>query len=72
MKYARIENGIVAEVVELPEGFTLKECFHASLIDKFKPCGDEVAAGWIHEGILRFSAPPEPEPTTAPEAAPAA
>ena len=45
MKYARIESGVVREVVELPDGVTPQQVFHASQVWIAAPEG--CAEGWI-------------------------
>jgi hypothetical protein len=45
--FARIDEGKVAEVVELPEGFDIGDAFHEDIAAMFQACGDEVKAGWV-------------------------
>lgn len=57
MTFARISNGRVAEIVNLPDSVTVKEAFHADVAATIKPCGDHVREGWLFDGKL-FSAEP--------------
>lgn len=57
MTFARISNGRVAEIVNLPDGVTVKEAFHADVAATIKPCGDHVREGWLFDGKV-FSAEP--------------
>ena len=54
MKYARIVNKTVVEILVPVEGFTFEQCFHIDIADKCIPVGDEVTTGWTEdeEGIL--------------------
>ena len=45
MRYARIENDTVAELVDLPVGVAIADCFHPSLT--FIACDDYVQQGWM-------------------------
>lgn len=72
MKYARIHEGSVAEIYAPIEGFTIEQCFHASLVAQMTPCSDDVQAGWSYvDGVFTdpavesFTTPAEPvaEPT---------
>ena len=46
--YARIHNGVVAEICVPIAGFTIEQCFHPDLVDKMVPCPAEVQAGWSY------------------------
>lgn len=56
---ARIYEGVVHELVELPEGVPLDEMFHPEA--GFVPCDETVALGMTHDGE-NFAAAPEPQP----------
>ncbi len=61
MRYARIENGRVAEIVLLPVGVTIEQAFPATLV--FVACSDEtVEDGWTYDDAT-FTAPKLPEIT---------
>jgi hypothetical protein len=55
-RFARNENGVVAEVVELPDGVLLEEAFHPDLVGQFVECGNDVVVGWLYDG-KKFKAP---------------
>jgi hypothetical protein len=56
MKYARIVKNTVAEVFTPPEGFTLIDCFHSTLIAQFVVANDDVEQNWTYiDGV--FSPP---------------
>ena len=56
-RYARIDSGVVAEVVELPTGIKPADAFHASIASQFRICSAEVMAGWLFDG--ETYSPPE-------------
>lgn len=53
-KAARIVDAIVVEVVEIPDGAQLEECFHQDA--GFVPCPDHIVAGQSYSGS-KFGAP---------------
>ncbi len=60
MKWARIENGRVAEVTDIdPAGR-----FTAEIVAQFRSCSDEVEQGWLHDGES-FIQPAGQSPETA-------
>lgn len=61
MKYARIVDGVVAEVFVPPDGFELEDCFTAEIVAQFEPCPEQVEQRWTKDldGIFHE---PEPEP----------
>jgi hypothetical protein len=59
MKHARIEDGVVAEIIALPDGVALADAFHPDIVARCSPCDDEVAQGWLVDGG-GFSSPPAP------------
>lgn len=53
MKYARIQEGKVAEIYVPIEGFTIAQCFHADLVAQMVPCTDDVQVGWAYaDGVF--------------------
>lgn len=59
MKYARIENDKVLEIIDFnPEG-----CFTAEIVAQFVPCDELVEQNDMHEnGVFSKLIIPEPEP----------
>lgn len=55
--FARVDQGIVAEVFSLPDDEDLTAIFHPDVLASIIPCGTEVQPSWLYEGI-EFSAPP--------------
>lgn len=65
MKYARIEDGVVVEIVEAPRTvdgvtFELAELYHPSLVAQMMECGDATEIG----DEMELPPVPEPEPET--------
>ena len=58
MKYARIINGQVLELITPPEGYDISECYHADIVKTCKPIyGDQdVQIGWTFADDV-FTAP---------------
>lgn len=64
---ARIQNGIVAEVISNADG-DIANRYHPDFIDTLVACGNDVEAGWLF-AAGEFLPPPEPEtPAPAPRA----
>ena len=63
--YANVEvNNIVAQIVTVPDGFTIEDMFVPELIPFMIPCDSSVQAGYIyHPETQTFTAPP-PVPQT--------
>lgn len=61
--YARVADGLVAEIIAVPEGLGIADMFHPDLLGTFRPLDDAEAAqvrpGWTFDGTL-FAAPPAP------------
>lgn len=55
--FARSENGVVVEVVELPDNLTPSDAFHPDIAKMFRACTSNVLQGWADDG-KKFSAPP--------------
>lgn len=61
-KYARVVDGQVAEVFNLPPDTLISACFHADVASQFVECQSDVEAGWIaRDGD--FSPPVPVQPT---------
>lgn len=48
-RYGRIEGRSIVEVIELPLGVQLSECFHAEIASQFVAIPSNVEAGWLVE-----------------------
>ena len=57
MKYARIQNDTVAEILEPVPGFTVEQCFHPSLIAMCEMVSGDVQAGWLRQEDGSFADP---------------
>lgn len=62
-RFARVANGRVAEIIELPDGVSLADAFHPSIAEACAPCGAEVGPGWVQSGP-GFSAPEAAAPVS--------
>lgn len=65
-RFARIADGLVAEILELPNGVSVEDAFHPDIVAAFHPCGPEVEQGWLFDGS-HFSARPAPAGPSAEE-----
>jgi hypothetical protein len=54
--YARIQNGVVAELFTPPNGVSIASCFVASIATTFVPASAAVQQGWTYSGG-NFTAP---------------
>lgn len=58
--YARLSNGIVAEILEIPDGAQIASMFHADIVTSCIAVSGDVAAsiepGWLFDGE-HFAAP---------------
>jgi hypothetical protein len=59
--YARIADGIVQEVIEVPEGLSIVDMYHPDLVSALVACADEVEQGWTYDGKI-FAAYVAPAP----------
>lgn len=48
MKYARIENGVVSEIISTNKD--INTLFHPEIVQKFAQCDDTVKQGFIYDG----------------------
>jgi len=64
MKFARIEDDRVVEILDLPEGTDLETAFHPDIAASLRPCGDDVGEEWLFDGD-DFIAPAIPSPDEA-------
>jgi len=68
MKFARIQNNVVAEFLVPIAGFQLNDCFHADIIAQCESVNDDVQLNWVKQEDGSFSAPID---TSTPPAEPA-
>lgn len=52
MKFIRIENDVVTDVIDLPEDVALEDAIHVDLAVDYVVAPHEVEAGWIRTGNL--------------------
>jgi hypothetical protein len=59
MKYAKIQDGVVQEILTVMAGFSIQQSFHPDIHQKCVPViNDEVQSGWTYaDGV--FTAPAE-------------
>ncbi|WP_162936857.1 hypothetical protein [Agrobacterium deltaense] len=60
MRYARVNDGVVLEIVDLPDSIPVgdgksrkakvSDFFNETIASDFFPCGDDVAIGWGYRG----------------------
>lgn len=70
--YARVLDGIVAELFTPPDGVPIEDCFHADLTWIDCSATPDVAPGWTATetgGVWTFAPPADPAPPTLPEQA---
>lgn len=68
MAYARIQSGVVAEIVKPVDGFSLEQCFHPDLVKSMVSCPEEVQSGWSYNADTGvFTDPSAPEVPVEPE-----
>lgn len=62
--YALVQNGVVIELYTPPAGYTIAQCFPASLASQFiaVPSGVTPSQGWLYSNGT-FSAPPAASPS---------
>lgn len=69
---ARIQDGIVTELLKSVDGFDIADCFHPDILAGCVPVEDEVQVGWIVTEDGLQAPEPAPEPETPTEEAPPA
>lgn len=62
-KYARIQGGIVAELIELADGADIAQFFTPAIASTMAKCGPQVQPGWTYDGVA-FAEPAPLAPTT--------
>ena len=62
MKYARIEDNRILDVITPPEGLDITDCLHPDALKIYEAVSDDVEVNWVLvDGV--WSAPPPPVPT---------
>jgi hypothetical protein len=56
-RFARIEAGVVVEIMTSPAGVDFASLFHPDIAAACRVCGPDVSPGWVFDG-QRFLAPP--------------
>ncbi|MDL2401241.1 hypothetical protein [Rhizobium mayense] len=59
MRYGRVPENVVVEIVDLPADITPSDAFHEDIAKTFEPISDDVQEGWVRNGAA-FKAPPLP------------
>lgn len=57
MRYGRIVNNVVAEIVTPIDGFDIADCFAPAIVATLYSVADDVQAGWIKQDDGSFAAP---------------
>lgn len=57
MKYARINNDAVSEILEATNGFPAEQCFHPDLLAMCERVAYDVQVGWVRQEDGSFAAP---------------
>lgn len=64
--YARVVDGAVFEVVELPDDVVLADCFAPAFVAELTPCDASIGQGWQYDGHTFTPPPPPPPPPSGP------
>jgi hypothetical protein len=59
MKYARLVNNTAVEIITLPDGFNIQDCYHPDLIKDIVSVEDDVQVNWVRQEDGTFVAPVE-------------
>lgn len=57
MRYGRIVDNAVAEIVTPIDGFDIADCFAPAIVATLCPIADDVQAGWVKQEDGSFAAP---------------
>jgi hypothetical protein len=57
MKYARLVNNTAVEIITLPDGFNIQDCYHPDLIKDIVSVEDDVQVNWVRQEDSTFVAP---------------
>jgi hypothetical protein len=67
MKTVRIADGVVIEIMVVPQGMTLAKCYPAAIVRACAKAPDEVQIGWVtDDGGKTFSEPLGPDVSDSP------
>jgi len=67
MRYGRIIDNSVVEIITLMEGFAIEDCFVPAIVDTLYPIADDVQNGWVRQEDGRYIAPVIEEEAIQPE-----
>ena len=56
MRYARIENSIVQEIIDVSEN-RLEDMFHSNIVDQCVACDNTIVQGMLYNGVSIVEAP---------------
>jgi hypothetical protein len=70
MRYGRIVNNAVVEIINPVPGFAITDCFVPEIVATLVPISDDVQAGWIKQDDGSFAAPVVEETVTPAEPEP--
>ena len=57
MRFGRIVDNTVAEIVTPVDGFDIADCFAPAIVATLCPVADDVQAGWVRQEDGSFAAP---------------
>ena len=49
-RFARVDKGVVVEIVQIPDDAKIEDCFHGSIVVNMHPCGEAVGQRWTFNG----------------------
>lgn len=67
MRYGRIEDNIVVEIISPMDGFAIEDCYVPAIVATLYPIADDVQNGWIRQEDGRCIAPVIEEEVIQPE-----
>ena len=70
MRYGRIVDNAVAEIVTPIDGFNIADCFAPAIVATLCPVADDVQPGWVRQEDGSFAAPVVEEVVTPTEPVP--
>lgn len=57
MKYGRVVDNVIVEIVEPINGFTIYESFHPLIVETLVPLPDLAEIGWVKQDDLTYVSP---------------